>query len=393
MQGKQGTMIKKTYIFNAEIMSARYSIICAILLVVSLLSSCRSHSSHNGSIIHLHYASYLRMQQHDGYVSADIINPWDTTRTLHKYILVGKKSPLPSPMPEGTLVRTPLRHTIIYSSVHCSLLGEWGKLNCIAGVCDLKYIMMPSMHKLFQEGKIADIGNSMTPDAEKMIENNPDAILLSPYKDNGGYGKLDKSGIPIIECADYMETSPLGRAEWMKFYGMLYGCESQADSMFEKIEKEYLSYKSTALRTKVKTRPTVFADMKSGATWMIPGGNSTIGIFLHDAGAKYLFADHTESGSISISPEEVLDRCHHADFWLIKYNNETTLNYGSLVSLDPIYSQFDAVNRHKVFCCNTGMVPFYEDAPFHPERLLKDLINIFHPEILKDYKSKYYTAL
>jgi iron complex transport system substrate-binding protein len=385
-------MVKKTYIFNAGIISALHNVICVILLV-TLLSSCHSHSSRNGNIIHLHYASYLRMQQHNGYISAEIINPWDTTRTLHKYILVGKKSSLPSPMPEGTLVRTPLCHTIVYSSVHCSLLNEWGKLYCIAGVCDLNYIMMSSIHKRFQEGKLIDTGNSMMPDAEKIIAINPDAILLSPYKDNGGYGKLDKSGIPIIECADYMETSPLGRAEWMKFYGILYGCEPQADSMFKKIEKEYLSYKSMALKTKIKTRPTVFTDMKNGATWMIPGGNSTIGIFMHDAGAKYLFADRTKSGSISISPEEVLDRCHNADFWLIKYNSKIALNYNSLLSLDPIYSQFNAVKKHKVFCCNTGVVPFYEDAPFHPERLLKDMIKIFHPEILKEYKSKYYIAL
>ena len=385
-------MVKKKYLSNAGIIPARYSVICAILLV-TIFSSCHSHSSRNGSVIRLRYASYLRMQQHDGYISADIINPWDTTRTLHKYILVEKKSPLPSPMPEGTLVRTPLYRTIVYSSVHCSLLSEWNKLNCIAGVCDLNYIMMPAIHKRFQDGKLIDLGNSMTPDAEKMIAITPDAILLSPYKDNGGYGKFDKSGIPIIECADYMETSPLGRAEWMKFYGILYGCKSQADSMFNKIEKEYLTFKSMALKSKKEKRPTVFADLKSGATWMVPGGNSTTGIFLHDAGARYLFTDHPESGSISISPEEVLDRCHHADFWLIKYNNGTALNYRTLTSMDPIYSQFDAVNKHKVFCCNTGVVPFYEEAPFHPERLLKDLINIFHPELIKDYKSKYYIAL
>src|SRR5574344_129310 len=370
---------------------AHSALFTTILFVSILLCSCNNVQDKKGKAIPLHYASYLRMQQFKGYVIAEIINPWDTTKTLHTYILIEKNKPLPSPMPEGTVVRTPLTHTIVYSSVHCSLLNEWHKLDCITGVCDLKYIMLTEMHKRFNDGKLVDIGNSMAPDAEKMIALNPDAILLSPYKDNGGYGKLDKTGIPLIECADYMETSPLGRAEWMKFYGLLYGCRDKADSLFAEEETNYKMLKKLA--SAANTHPTVFADMKEGATWMVPGGKSTVGIFLKDAGAIYMFSDRKESGSITISPAEWLNRCQKEEFWLIKYNNGSTLDYKELMGLDPIYKEFDAVRHHRVYSCNTGIVPFYEDVPFHPERLLKDLFGIFHPELLKNYNSKYYKSL
>jgi iron complex transport system substrate-binding protein len=369
------------------------SVIGYVLLFFTVfsLSGCHKQTDNEGKIIPLRYASFLKMRQTSEYVSVQIINPWDTTKSLRNYILIPKNIQLPRHLPEGTIVRTPLTHTIIYSSVHCSLLGEWGKINSIAGICDMKYIMMKSVHQLNNQGKIVDLGNSMSPDAEKIIALNPDAILLSPYKDNSGYGKLGNSGIPLIECADYMETSPLGRAEWMKFYGLLYGCEDKANRMFNIIEKKYMYFSQKALKS--PTRPTVFADMKNGATWMIPGGNSTIGIFLKDAGANYEFKDRKESGSVTISPEEVLNRCQKAQFWLIKYNNGEALNYQSLKSLDPIYNHLEAVKKRHVYACNTGIIPFYEETPFHPERLLMDLIKIFHPELIKDYKSKYYIAL
>lgn len=360
-------------------------------IALALLASCNGTIGKQGKPIQMHYASYLRMQAADGYICADIVDPWDTTKTMHRYIILPKSAPTPAHAPEGTVVRTPLTNTIVYSAVHCSLLAEWGKLSAIRGVCDLKYIMMPKMHQLAKEDKVVDLGNSMQPDAEKMISLNPDAILLSPYKDDGGYGILGKSGVPIIECADYMETSPLGRAEWMKFYGLLFGCERQADSLFSAIEKQYLDMKKLAV--KAQHQPTVFADMKEGDVWMMPGGKSTIGMYITDAGAKYMFDDYKQSGSVNIPAEKVIERCSKADFWLVKYNNGSRLNYKSLMALDPIYSELDAMKKHHVYACNTGIVPFYEDTPFHPERLLRDLVSIFHPELTKNYKSKYYIAL
>lgn len=174
-----------------------------------------------GDTIPLRYADNLTLVTYSDYTVATLRNPWDTLKTLHTYILVPSSQSLPAHLPEGTIVRTPLRKSVIYSSVHCSLMESLGVTGSIGGVCDLKYIKLPSIQDGCSKGTIIDCGDGMNPDMEKIIELHPDAILLSPFENSGGYGRIEKLNIPIIECADYMETSALGRAEWMRFYGLL----------------------------------------------------------------------------------------------------------------------------------------------------------------------------
>ena len=360
-------------------MKIRTSILFALMCL--LISACNNAERDNGVDIECSYTSLLKMQEHEGFIKAEVINPWDTTKILHRYILVDKSVEVPDNLPEGTVVKVPLENSVVYSSVHMALLKEWGKLDAITGIYDLPFIMIPEIQEMVKAGKIKDLGNSMQPEIEKVIDAMPDAILLSPYENNSSYGKLANTGIPIIECADYMEVSPLARAEWMKFYGILYGCKDKAYGEFDGIEKEYNEIKDS-IAAEDAPRPTVFTDIKLGTQWMVPGGNSTISIFLKDAGAEYLFADLPQSGSVTVSNETVLDKCHGADFWLIKYNstyNGYKMGYETLKSLDPVYKEFAPVNTKKVYCCDTSVSGFYEDTPFHPERLLKNLVSIFHP--------------
>ena len=199
-----------------------------ILSGLLLLSACGGKSSTvsgsaQGDSIPLHYSSNLSLIDYEDYIVAQLRNPWDTTKILHTYVLVDKKQPLPQELPQGTLVRTPLSKAVIYSSVHCSLLKDLGALNSIGGVCDLKYIKLPEIEEGCRNGTITDVGDGMNPNIERIIDLHPDAILLSPFENSGGYGRVEKLNVPIIECADYMETSSLGRAEWMRFYGLLFG--------------------------------------------------------------------------------------------------------------------------------------------------------------------------
>ena len=172
---------------------------------------------------------------------------------LHTYVLVDKEKSLPADLPEGTLVRTPLSKAVVYSSVHCGLLDQIGALESIGGVCDLKYIKLPEVQDGCRTGSIADVGNGMNPDMEKIIDLHPDAIMLSPFENSGGYGRVEKLDIPIIECADYMETSALGRAEWMRFYGLLFGEAQKADSLFAEVEKNYNELKALVAPLSVRT--------------------------------------------------------------------------------------------------------------------------------------------
>lgn len=338
------------------------------------------------------YSSLLQIVKHADYTVVTIRNPWDTLKVLHTYLLADREKPLPEHLPEGTVVRTPLQKSVIYSSVHCSLWSELDELKGIGGVCGLEYIKLPQIQEGCRNGSIVNVGNSMNPDIECIIDLRPDAILLSPFENSGGYGRVGKLNIPIIECADYMETSALGRAEWMRLYGLLLGKEAQADSLFAGIEKEYLTLTQQVKSQNLK-RPTVISEMKNSSAWYIPGGNSTMGRLYQDAGADYVFASLSNSGSVPLAFETVFDRGGNADIWLIKYNQPQDKTYSELERDYAPYARFKAFQDRKVYGCNTNHVPFYEESPFHPELLLKDLIKIFHPELLPDYDLKYFSNL
>ena len=321
------------------------------LFAVLFLSSCGGRSKTasalaNGDTIPLRYAENLTLMSYPGYTLATLRNPWDTLHTLHTYILVPKDRELPAHLPAGTVVRTPLSKSVIYSC---------------------------------RRGAIADCGDGMNPDMERIIDLHPDAILLSPFENSGGYGRIEKLDIPIIECADYMETSALGRAEWMRFYGLLFGVAPQADSLFAEVDSCYQRLKMRAQLS--STSFSVVSELKSGSAWYVPGGRSTIGRLFQDACGRYAFADDTHSGSVPLAFETVFDKAGDADVWLVKYNRDRDMTYADLEADYIGYTGFKAFKTRNVYGCNTAKVPFYEETPFRPDYLLSDLIQILHPEI------------
>ena len=366
------------------------------LFAVLFLSSCGGRSKTasalaNGDTIPLRYAENLTLMSYPGYTLATLRNPWDTLHTLHTYILVPKNRELPAHLPAGTVVRTPLSKSVIYSSVHCGLMDNLGVFGSIGGVCDLKYIKLPTVHEACRRGTIADCGDGMNPDMERIIDLHPDAILLSPFENSGGYGRIEKLDIPIIECADYMETSALGRAEWMRFYGLLFGKKTEADAMFASIERNYKDLQE--LVKPISFAPSVMCDLKTSSTWYTPGGNSTIAKLYSDAGANYIFREDTHSGSLPYPFEVIFEKGQQTDFWLIRYNQPVDKTYGELEKEFAPYAGFRAFKERNIYGCNTNRVPFYEETPFHPDWLLKDLIKIFHPSLLEGYELRYYNKL
>lgn len=374
----------------------QFSFFLTFWVTVLLLSACGGKSStasgsEQGDTIPLHYSSNLSLIDYEDCIVAQLRNPWDTTKILHTYVLVDKNQPLPQELPQGTLVRTPLSKAVIYSSVHCSLLKDFGALNSIGGVCDLKYIKLPEIEEGCRNGTIADVGDGMNPNIEKIIDLHPDAILLSPFENSGGYGRVEKLNVPIIECADYMETSSLGRAEWMRFYGLLFGKKTEADAMFAAVERNYKDLQE--LVKPISFAPSVMCDLKTSSTWYTPGGNSTIAKLYSDAGANYIFREDTHSGSLPYPFEVIFEKGQQTDFWLIRYNQPVDKTYGELEKEFAPYAGFRAFKERNIYGCNTNRVPFYEETPFHPDWLLKDLIKIFHPSLSEGYELRYYNKL
>lgn len=349
-------------------------LIC-ILLIVWVFSSCMSENK--GVVLEnrMLYADLLSITEEDEYYKVDIINPWDTTRLLQQLVLTDD---IDKPgLPDGIKVKIPLQNSLVMTAVHCSLLEELECSDAVGSVCDAGFINSPILKAQIESGRVVDCGNSMLPSIEKIISVRPDAMLLSPYERNN-LTKLENLRIPIIMCADYMETTPLGRAEWMKFYGILYGRKGLADSLFHATEGRYLCLKSTI--TKVDNRPAVLSEKRIGQVWFVPGARSTIGHLYADAGASNPFSGmESHNGSISLSPELVLQHARDADVWLLKSDKNITIR--SLAEENPIYQQFSPYKSRNVWTCNTMDTYFYEKAPFHPDLLLADFIRIFHPEL------------
>ena len=365
-------------------------------LIVLLLSACGGGSktssvSLNEEIIPLKYAENLLMMKGEGYTRVQLRNPWDTTSVLSTYILIDKDSDMPKHLPEGTLVRTPLSKALVYTAVHCNLIKELGIVQSIGGICELQYIKVPEIIEGCKNGTIVNAGEGTNPDIEKIIDLHPDALMLSPYENSGGHGQVEKLKVPIIECADYIETSALGSAEWIRFYCMLFGQLYKADSIFAEVEKNYNELKELAqLQT---SKPKLLCELKSGSAWYVPGGRSTTGRLYHDAGAEYAFNHYPNSGAVPLSFETVFDKAQDADIWLMKYNHATDKTLTSMREDYGPYAQFKAFKQKQVYGCNTAYKEYYEDFPFHPDKVLKDLIKIFHPTLLPDYELKYFDKL
>lgn len=365
----------------------RYCILC----ILSAFISCNNQSKQDtaNSAQENLYAENIIVTPHDDYTRIDIKNPWEKSRILQTYILVPRNSELPDSMPEGTVIRTPINSTLVYSSVHAQAIKELGHIESISGVCDAQYFTIQEISDGVAEGTIMNVGSSMSPIVEKIIALAPEAIVLSPYQ-NSSYGDLTRLGIPIIECADYMETSPLGRAEWIKFFGYLYQEQEKADRIFNKVSSDYNTLKELA--SQMEQKPKILSENIINGTWYVPGGNSYMAKLFTDAGGTYAWSDVKTSGSIPLDMPRVLEKAHDADVWLIK-SYDPTFSYSKLKSQNALNAQFKAFQEKNIYFCNTTSTTLFQDFPFHPEVLLKEYMAIFHPQLFTDYNTKYFKPL
>lgn len=371
-------------------------IFLTLFIVVAFRASCKgSHASSSaegeGEVLPMKYAENLTVREFPDFTEVTVRNPWDTLKTLQKYILVERDSEMPAGLPEGTIIKVPVTNALVYSTVHNSLITELGAIDAIGGICNSKYVNGKELQARLASGRIVDCGVSLSPDLEKIIKLKPQVIMLSPFENNDKYAKVGELGIPIIECADYMETSPLGRAEWVRFYGMLFGKQDVADKMFAETESNYLKLKQIANGLAIK--PKVIIDQRYGQVWNVPGGVSTMGRLIEDAGGINPFASYKQSGSVPLAPEKVLAEAHDADIWFVRYNQEKDKSLRELGNDAPVNSQFKAFKDGRVYGCNTRYVNFYEETPFHPDLILEDMVHLMHPELSSSAPARYYSLM
>lgn len=346
--------------------------ILAAMCVLLMLAGCKPGRGEgmcsDGDTIPMAYARNLVMVACGGDVEVIMKDPWHEGRILARYVLTED-----STRRGEDVIHVPLRHAAVFTSVHCALFHQLGALASVHGVCDLQYNPLPYIQSGVERGEICDLGNSGEPNTERLMDMMPDAILRSPYEQKGGYGKLGKLDIPVVECADYMEVSSLARAEWIRFYGRLVGQAEQADSIFMAVADRYNQLKKQA--GQCSHRPRIICEAPYNGQWYMPAGGSPMGQLYADAGAEYLFSDIPGTGSAPMSIEHVLERALSADIWLVK-------TYGlkskaQLVADMPLLRAIKA----EVWTCDPYDMMFYEETPFHPDLLLENLVALLHPQL------------
>ncbi|MDE6174734.1 MAG: ABC transporter substrate-binding protein [Duncaniella sp.] len=369
------------------------SLFLSAALSAGFLCGCKGSSASDTGIVGdtlTSEARLLTLVDCGGYLVADVKNPWDSTKLLQRYVLLPDSAGLPENLPDGVLVRVPLKRSLVYSGVHAGAVKELGAIAAVSGVAEGAYFTMPEIREGLDRGSIVDVGSSMSPDVEKVTELNPDAILASPYQ-NSSYGVVESLGLPIIECADYMEATPLARAEWIRLLGALYGHEAEADSIWRKVSDDYRALASRA--SEAGSHPKVITERVMNGVWFVPGGRSYMSRLITDAGGVNPWSGTQDSGSVQLDFSSVFDKACDADIWLIR-NYGPGLTLSELKSSYELNSRMDAFKSGEVYVADTSTSTLFEDFPFHPEKLLREYILLFlGPDYAGTDTTRYYKRI
>ena len=296
---------------------------------------------------------------------------------------------------KNKIIKVPVKEIVVTSTTHIPMLELLNEETSIIGFPHATYISSEKTRALINEGKITEIGKESSLNTEILLDLQPELVVgYSITSANKSLETIKKAGIPVIYNGDWLEETPLGRAEWLKFFGILYDKEKQADSIFNSIENDYLKAKSIAL--KATKKPTILSGaIMSKDIWNLPAGESFVAQFLKDANLNYLWRSSKGKGSLSLSFESVFEKGKDADFWIAPGYFSSKQQ---LLQSNKIYAEFEAFKNDKIYTPTlkkgkTGGVLYYELAPTRPDLVLKDIIKITHPNLLPNYELTFFEKM
>ena len=342
----------------------------------------------------IQYAKGFSIVNYDGYSILTVKNPWPKATKIYRYILKEKNGIVPDSLKNNSIITVPIQTIVVTSTTHIPSLEMLGEEKTLVAFPNLDYISSEKVRTLIEAKKIKEIGNNQSLNTEVLIDLQPDVIIgYGIDNNNPTLDNLQKSGLKVMLNGDWNEETPLGKAEWLKFFGALYGKQKEAQEIFSKIAAEYL--KTIAIAKKAATKPTVLAGDMFEDKWYLPKGTSWGSQLLKEANADYLWAQTKGTGSLSLSFETVLERAKDADVWI------TSGQFGSLNAMayaNPHYKQFHAFQQKNVYTFTrkkgkTGGVLYYELAPNRPDIVLKDILKIMHPELVPNYELFFFEKL
>ena len=368
-----------------------------LFFLTVLLFSCNSKTENhkiNDKPIKIEtpkYAKGFNIEYYENYKVLNIFNPWEKGNIQEKIYITSEKN-LTFPK-NNVVIITPIENIAISSCTHIEFINLLDSVNIIKGVCSPELIYNSTIQKLYKEKKITNLGDAFNINIELLLNLNPQGLMLSTYnKQDNNTKRLEQSGIQLLYNNEWTESTLLGRAEWIKYFGILLDKKEKADSIFNHIEANYLS--ANNLAKSITNKKSVMVGSNFKGTWYVPGGQSYMGQLLQDSGADYYYSNTSDTQSIPLNFETVLDKFHNADVWL----NAPTSTIQELFEIDSRHKLFNSAIKGEVYAFlartnSYGANDFWESGIAHPDLLLKDIIWALYPELLTEYIPTYILKL
>jgi iron complex transport system substrate-binding protein len=375
------------------------TVTCTLFLVCSCHGK-PTHSSENSIIKGAPTVSYAKRFSIDhlkGYSQVSVINPWQgASDIIQKWYLVPRGEQLSFIPDSSAVIQVPIRKIICMSTTHLAMISALDETTSVVGFSGTRFLFGKELKGKVEDGSINEIGYEDNLNKELILKLNPDLIMVYGIgSESAGYiGKLKELGIKVLYNADYLETDPLGKAEWIKLIGALYSKETMADSIFKKLEYEYNLVKVFIKENSV-SRPKVLLGLPFKDQWFISPGNSYISRLIIDAGGEYLWQNTVSSVSMPVGLENVYLKALTAEYWL---NTGSAVNQSEIISLDPrlsglpCFKNGNLYNNNKRISSNGGN-DYWESGSLNPQIILKDIASILHPDLFPGRELFYYRKL
>jgi iron complex transport system substrate-binding protein len=366
-----------------------------------LFTSCKEEKRNKAfkapkivNTLDIKYAKGFSITHFDSHTEIIVTSPWPKSEDTYKYILINKNQQIPEHSNTDIIIKLPIERVVVMSTTNIPALEYLKIEDKLVGFPSTKFISSEKTRTLIDKGVIKDLNNDLNLNMELLITLQPELVIgFSVNGNNKTLDQIEKFGIPTVLDGAWTEQHPLGRAEWIKFIAAFFDKQDKADSVFNSIETNYLKAKQMAL--KVNEKPLVFSGSLFKDVWNVPGGKSFVAKYLEDANTNYLWKDNDANGSLQLNFENVLEKAHKAKLWIGAGAFETKLQ---MKNQHKGYSYFDAFKNNNIYTYTNKVGPeggllYYELGPLRPDIILKDIINIAHPELFSDYENFFFKRL
>lgn len=376
---------------------------CALFTIITiLLVSCNRDHSENGQSSNvqlqssdLEYARGFEIIKESNYKKVIIHNPWQGAKDVnYEYLLVNKDQKLNENIEDFNVIRTPVERVICLSTTHIAFIDVLNETQSVVSVSGTDYVNNLKIRERIDNNEIQDVGYDNSLNYELIASLNPDLVLTFGVSGQvAGYTqKLNDLGIQTMIIAEYLETHPLGKLEWIKLISALYEKNDIAQDYFDKIVNEYNEL--SKITRNINDKPRVLLGLPWKGSWFVPGGNSFLAKMIHDSGGDYIWTENESRESLPFDMESIFVKASDADIWI---NTGTVNKKEDIIKLDERFKDFPPYHK-KIYNNNSqlnksGGNNYWEQGLVEPHIVLKDMIKVFHPNLLPEHELVYYKII